>query len=633
MNDAKITIILRKEAGITKKLRTNNYFSHLLGVFCKTDYLCTRIIIFYTIMKRSIIHVLTLFTLFASFSAFPSLQAQASPGSDHREQLPAIEMLADRTIIYPGRLDLQGDETLMGILQMYPELLIGGYDNLLGSYQLRLDNVAISGDSRLLMSQIKASIIQKIQICDNSGVAKGRTGEGCVIDINLRETEDNAHGYTALQYATNHQLSGTANIRYGDEHTDVFVNAQFNRTDIKSIYKDQQYLHAEMTNRLTDRDVIRSYVNQSYKNTNTPSENLRKNLREEMFLIRTRWFHTFNQLGTELLTMLTYTRENNPLEQFAIRDNEHRIIRNSYDLPAWLLELNTPIPYIKGLKMMSGIEAGYNIQDYGINQLNETGLAFDEESTYHIFHHDVYLQFNYRRGPLLFTIGDRAMFYHYNQKGYSGGWSKNSTRNMFQVSTVFTPHPRHQFQLAYFRKFTNPSALDVFIELWPNTAGTFIGGKADLEETRVNQFKLAYGYTQHNFTVKANGSYYTTSNEDRYYKAGTSIYYKVGNLSLTAGYNIYSIKNTAIPDADRTTYHDARLASKLSLPRQWLLGARWIWYSKDMPYRVSNYDDKPFYGGFEVIKRFHSNRSIGLHWHDIFHSDLSAVIATAQWNF
>ena len=80
-------------------------------------------------MKRSIIHVLTLFTLFASFSAFPSLQAQASPGSDHREQLPAIEMLADRTIIYPGRLDLQGDETLMGILQMYPELLIGGYDS------------------------------------------------------------------------------------------------------------------------------------------------------------------------------------------------------------------------------------------------------------------------------------------------------------------------------------------------------------------------------------------------------------------------------------------------------------------------------------------------------------------------
>ena len=81
------------------------------------------------------------------------------------------------------------------------------------------------------------------------------------------------------------------------------------------------------------------------------------------------------------------------------------------------------------------------------------------------------------------------------------------------------------------------------------------------------------------------------------------MFIKVGNLSLTAGYNIYSIKNTAIPDADRTTYHDARLASKLSLPRQWLLGARWIWYSKDMPYRVSNYDDKPFYGGFASLEK------------------------------
>ena len=50
MNDAKITIILRKEAGITKKLLTNNYFSHLLGVFCKTDY---QIIIFHICLEFS----------------------------------------------------------------------------------------------------------------------------------------------------------------------------------------------------------------------------------------------------------------------------------------------------------------------------------------------------------------------------------------------------------------------------------------------------------------------------------------------------------------------------------------------------------------------------------------------------
>ena len=542
-------------------------------------------------------------------------------------------MLGDRTIIYPGRLDLHGDETLMDILQLVPDLLIGGYDNLLGSYQLRLDNVAISGDSRLVMTQMLAKDIQKIQVCDNSGVAKGRTGEGCVIDINLRPYEPGAHGFASLQYATDHQLDGTSNIRYGSEKTDLFANAQFNRTDVKSTYKDQQYLHAEMVSRLTSRDLLRTYAIQSYKNTNTPSANLRKNLREEMFLFRGRWFHTFNDLGTELLTLVSYSRENNPLEQFAIRDNEHRVIHNSYDQPVWLVELNTPIPAVQGLKMMTGIEAGYNIQDYGINQHNETGLAFDEESTYHIFHHDAYLQLNYRRGPLLLTLGDRVMFYHYNQKGYSGGWSKNSTRNMFQASAVFTPHPRHQFQLAYYRKFTNPSALDVFIELWPNTAGTFIGGAADLEETRVNQFKVSYGYTQPNFTAKANGSYYTTSDDKRYLKADASVYYKVGHLSLTAGYNLYTLKQSAAGETVRTTWHTIRLVPKLYLPQHWQAGAQFIWYSDELPYRVLSYDDKPFYGCLDLGKQFDSHRYLGLQWHDMFNHHLSALLATALWKF
>ena len=580
-------------------------------------------------MKSSFRHVFSFIALFASLLAALPLSAEDAPG---REQ-PAIEMLGDRTIIYPGRLDLHGDETLMDILQLVPDLLIGGYDNLLGSYQLRLDNVAISGDSRLVMTQMLAKDIQKIQVCDNSGVAKGRTGEGCVIDINLRPYEPGAHGFASLQYATDHQLDGTSNIRYGSEKTDLFANAQFNRTDVRSTYKDQQYLHAEMVSRLTSRDLLRTYAIQSYKNTNTPSPNLRKNLREEMFLFRGRWFHTFNDLGTELLTLVSYSRENNPLEQFAIRDNEHRVIHNSYDQPVWLVELNTPIPAVQGLKMMTGIEAGYNIQDYGINQHNETGLAFDEESTYHIFNHDAYLQLNYRRGPLLLTLGDRVMFYHYNQKGYSGGWSKNSTRNMFQASAVFTPHPRHQFQLAYYRKFTNPSALDVFIELWPNTAGTFIGGAADLEETRVNQFKASYGYTQPNFTAKANGSYYTTSDDKKYLKADASVYYKVGHLSLTAGYNLYTLKQSAAGETVRTTWHTIRLVPKLYLPQHWQAGAQFIWYSDELPYRVTSYDDKPFYGSLEVCKQFDSHRHLSLQWHDMFNHHLSALLATALWKF
>ncbi len=100
--------------------------------------------------------------------------------------LPIIEVKADRTMIYPQRMELTGEESLMDILQMVPELLIGGYEDVLSSYNLRIDNCPMNGDTRLILSQMKAKDIGKIQICDNTGVAKGTIGMGRVLDINMK---------------------------------------------------------------------------------------------------------------------------------------------------------------------------------------------------------------------------------------------------------------------------------------------------------------------------------------------------------------------------------------------------------------------------------------------------------------
>ena len=54
--------------------------------------------------------------------------------------LPVVEMKADRTMIYPQRMELTGDETLMDILQMVPELMIAGYEDVISNYNLRIDN-------------------------------------------------------------------------------------------------------------------------------------------------------------------------------------------------------------------------------------------------------------------------------------------------------------------------------------------------------------------------------------------------------------------------------------------------------------------------------------------------------------
>ena len=99
---------------------------------------------------------------------------------------PIVEITADRTLIYPQRMELTGEETLMDVLQMMPELMIGGYEDVISSYDLRIANSPMNGDTRLILSQMKAKDIAKIQVCDNTGVAKGTIGMGRVLDINMK---------------------------------------------------------------------------------------------------------------------------------------------------------------------------------------------------------------------------------------------------------------------------------------------------------------------------------------------------------------------------------------------------------------------------------------------------------------
>ena len=87
--------------------------------------------------------------------------------------LPIVEMKADRTMIYPQRMVLTGEESLMDILQMVPELMIAGFEDVISTYNLRIDNCPVNGDTRLILTQMKAKDIAKIQVCDNTGVAKG----------------------------------------------------------------------------------------------------------------------------------------------------------------------------------------------------------------------------------------------------------------------------------------------------------------------------------------------------------------------------------------------------------------------------------------------------------------------------
>ena len=550
------------------------------------------------------------------------------------EEKPVIEMRADRTFIYPQRMELSDEETLMDILEMYPDLLMAGFDDQLkgGSpfdgWQLRMDNVAINGDVRLLLTQIKARLISKIQVCDNAGVAKGRTGDGRVIDVNLLKAEDGAHGFASLQGATDRMLAPSGNIRYGSPSTDVWSAVTYKHTDESGQVDNTENIHFQMTNHFSPRDRLLSYITQSSSVSDAGDYGNLKHSRSESVMARFRYFHVFNEKGTELLTVLSWQHKNNPNDLLNTSQQAYRRVASHTNTPLWILELNTPLP-VKGLSMMLGYEGDLDINRYGIRQSPVGGVGFDEESTYQVMNNDIYLQLNYIAGPLRLTVGDRVMFYHYNQKGYADNWSRNSTRNNFQASVIFKPASRHQLQAAYFRKYRNPSAMGVFPELWPNAAGALKGGNPLLDETSINQYKLAYTYGTRRLNVSLTGSIYHTSADDDYWTLSGSFYKKLGILSLTGGFDVCNLK---MPDTSNTSFADIRLSPTLNIPNQWQVASHLVWYSKDAPRRAAM-DDTALYASIQLNKQLWRHWDLHIQWHDIFYSQWSACLAGVMYRF
>ena len=505
-----------------------------------------------------------------------SLLLSASMLAD--DSLPVIEIKADRTMIYPQRMELMGEETLMDILQMVPELMIGGYEDVISSYNLRIDNCPMNGDTRLILSQMKAKDITKIQVCDNTGVAKGTIGMGRVLDINMKMPEG-VKGFVEGQGDFGKDVAGigSVNALYGSQHTDLYANTSYRHQD-----GNEEYVTLHITNRFDDRNKLLTYFTQQF--LDRPTGMSRK------VMGRARYFHTFNDLGTELLIVGGY------------QYNSDQIFSNK--LPLYIVELNTPL-LTKQLSMMLGVEG-----DFLMTKQKDT------DRSWNVFNNDIYLQFTYSMPKWKLTAGNRVMFYHYNLMEDGISQKHSDTRNNTDACVVFMPDNHNQIQLGYYRKYYNPSYLvlfmdanTVFDEEWMNAEGL-------LDEWDINQVKLAYAYSKQKLTVQTEASYYAVEDGENFVELGASVYWKTRGLSLAGGANLYA--------AESGTYASFRLAPTAYLPHDWQIGMQVVYYTKNVPIRKTN--GTPAYGCLSVNKLFGKRWNLGVDWHDMFDAFCSDVV-------
>ena len=484
--------------------------------------------------------------------------------------LPIIEMKADRTMIYPQRMELTGEESLMDMLQMVPDLMIAGYEDVIDNYSLRIDNCPINGDTRLILSQMKAKDIVKIQVCDNTGVAKGTIGMGRVLDINMK-MPDTLKGFVEGQGNFGKDVAGigTVNALYGSQHTDLYANASYRHQN-----GNEEYLTLHMTNRFDDRNRLLTFFTQQY--LDHPSVTLRK------VMGRARYFHTFNDLGTELLIVGGY------------QYNSDQVLSNK--LPLYIVELNTPL-FSKRLSMMLGVEG-----DFLMTKQKDTDRSWD------VFNNDIYLQFTYSIPKWKLTVGNRVMFYNYKVMDSGISQRHSDTRDNANACVIFVPDNRNQIQLGYYRKYYNPSYLVLFMDTNTLIDEEWTRAQGLLEEWNIHQMKLAYAYSKQKLTVQTEASYYAVEDEENFTELGVSAYWKTKWLSLTGGSNLYITKSE--------TYASFRFAPTAYLPHEWQIGMQAVYYTKKSPIREVY--GTPVYGCLSVNKQLGRRWNLGVDWHDMF---------------
>ena len=493
---------------------------------------------------------------------------------------PVIEIKADRTYIYPQRMELTGEESLMDILLMVPDLMVAGYEDVIASYNLRIDNCPVNGDNRLILRQMKAKDIAKIQVCDNTGVAKGTIGMGRVLDINMK-TPDALSGFVEGQGGFGKELSGiaTANALYGSRNTDLYANVSYRYQG-----GNEEYLTLHMTNRFGARDRLLTYFTQLYLDQPSGASN--------KIMGRARYFHTFNEQGTELLVVGGYQYAADP--------------ELSSTLPMCIVELNTPL-LTERLSMTLGVEG-----DYQMTRVKQT------DRSWNAFNQDIYLQLTYALPRWRFTAGARVMFYNYKLMESGTAQRHSNTRYNANASAIFLPDSHNQVQLGYYHKYYNPSYLVLFMDANTLIDEEWARAEGLLNEWNIHQVKLAYAYSRQKLTVQTEASYYSVEDGDNFAEWDVSAYWKVKWLTLTGGSNLYATKGE--------TYASFRLAPTAWLPHAWQIGLQAVYFTEKHLMRKET--GVPLYGCLTVNKQVGSRWNLGVDWHDMF----DAVCSSSKVN-
>ena len=505
-----------------------------------------------------------------------------------------IEHIGDRYIMHVSEMELTGEESLLDILMMCPEVIsldgnnvIGGdpFANQYGKFVIRIDNLEYGLDYATLLHHFKAREIESIKVCQNAEVMKGCSSLKKVIDITLRKGENGVSGRVGLFGDTYGGGKGIVSVLSQQDDLRILshVEGNFQRTSNsdKDAYQNQSsntvnhYSHeGSKLNVLwtpTSKDILEVDAMQTYTRnhfTHSPAEYVRA------YHLQADYTRTLGENGSSILFTLgaEHISDNGRTKE----ESQTFPYQNHSTYPFAVVEYATPV-LTQALWITAGFEGGLSIEKNCI-------ADYINHSNYE----DFYVQLDYNIGKWGFMAGERYRIINFRPKQISSAskWKHTTHNHIYSLSAYYTFTPGHTLQGTFCRRIFNPEFGD-FV-----TAGDMEGAwkptyTTDIRNSLANVMELKYTYSKPNLVVSTSvkniHQHLMDNNHDNTLGIGTTAFWHTGLLRLTAGFNYFweraetPVEETSLRD---TSYHNFavfKLAPQLTLPDGWRLTSNLIW--------------------------------------------------------
>lgn len=137
------------------------------------------------------------------------------------DTLQGVDIKVDKKVVYPRALGMPESNTLREVLEFIPELLNRGSDDLLSNFALQVDDQDFGLGQDVLLSTLRLSEIESIEITTSPAASAQKAGQGGIINVHLKPVTKGLSGsatadiYSNLRNSVN--VSPAVFVNYGQE--------------------------------------------------------------------------------------------------------------------------------------------------------------------------------------------------------------------------------------------------------------------------------------------------------------------------------------------------------------------------------------------------------------------------------